>query len=82
MQPSESSLSSLGFLKVFFDLLPPRSLGSVFLVTNASKSCSSFPKYLHMSWHLVLHSRELLIPSGRIIYQMFAHVVTCGAILV
>ena len=36
MQPSESSLNSLGFLKVFLDLPLPLSLESVFLVANAS----------------------------------------------
>ena len=36
MQPSESSLNSSGFLKVFLDLPPPLSLDSVFLVANAS----------------------------------------------
>ena len=36
MQPSESSLSSLGFLKSFLDLPLPLSLESVFLVANAS----------------------------------------------
>ena len=37
MQPSESSLNSLGFLKVFQDLPLPLSLESVFLVANASR---------------------------------------------
>ena len=36
MQPSESSLNSLGFLKVFRDSPPLLSLESVFLVANAS----------------------------------------------
>ena len=36
MQPSESSLNSFGFLKVFLDLALPLSLESVFLVANAS----------------------------------------------
>ena len=36
MHPSESSLNSFGFLKVFLDLPPPLSLESVFLVANAS----------------------------------------------
>ena len=36
MQPSESSLNSFGFLKVFLDLPPPLSHDSVFLVANAS----------------------------------------------
>ena len=36
MQPSESSLISLGFLKVFMDLPLPLSLEYVFLVANAS----------------------------------------------
>ena len=36
MQPSESSLNSLGFLKVFLDLPLTLSLESVFLVANAS----------------------------------------------
>ena len=36
MQPSESSLNSFGFLKVFMDLAPPLSLKSVFLVAIAS----------------------------------------------
>ena len=36
MHPSESSLNSFGFWKVFLDLPPPRSLESVFLVANAS----------------------------------------------
>ena len=37
MQPSASSLNSLGFLKVFGDLPLPPSLASVFLVANASR---------------------------------------------
>ena len=36
MQPSESSLNSLGFLKVFRDLPLPLLLESVFLAANAS----------------------------------------------
>ena len=36
MQPSESSLKSLGFLKVFRDLPLPLSLESEFFVANAS----------------------------------------------
>ena len=36
MQPSESSLSSSGFLKVFLDLTLPLSLESVFIVAKAS----------------------------------------------
>ena len=36
MHPSESSLNSFGFLKVFLDFQPPLSLDSVFLVANAS----------------------------------------------
>ena len=36
MQPYESSLNFLGFLKVFLDLPLPLSLESVFLVANAS----------------------------------------------
>ena len=36
MHPSESSLISFGFLKVFLDLLLPLSLESVFLVAKAS----------------------------------------------
>ena len=36
MHPSESSLNSFGFLKVFLDLLLPLSLELVFLVAKAS----------------------------------------------
>ena len=36
MHPSESSLNSFGFLKVFLDLPPPFSHESLFLVANAS----------------------------------------------
>ena len=36
IHPSESSLNSFGFLKVFLDLPPPLSPDSVFLVANAS----------------------------------------------
>ena len=36
MQPSESSLNSFDFLKVFLDFPPPISLDSVFLVANCS----------------------------------------------
>ena len=36
MQPSESSLDSFGFLKVFLDLPLPLSLKSVLLFANAS----------------------------------------------
>ena len=36
MHPSETSLNSFGFLKVFLDLPPHLSLESVFLVANAS----------------------------------------------
>ena len=36
MHPSESSLNSFDFLKVFLDLLLPLSLESVFLVAKAS----------------------------------------------
>ena len=36
MHPTESSLNSFGFLKVFLDLPPPLPLESIFLVANAS----------------------------------------------
>ena len=38
MHPSESSLNSFGFLKVFLDLLLPLSLESVFLVAKKASS--------------------------------------------
>ena len=58
MQPSESSLNSFGFLKVFLDLPPPLSLESVFLVVNASSVMFIISQLLaHVNaWHQVLYS--------------------------
>ena len=52
MQPCESSLNFLRFLKVFLDLPPPLSLESVFFVAKASSVLFIIYQVLHSCVHL------------------------------
>ena len=67
MHPSESSLNSFGFLKVFLDLLLPLSLESVFLVVHHFPGAC--PR--HDMWSHIIVSRGIPWTTRRVCCSTF-----------